>query len=160
MDKGGILIEYLPFNIGVPAPLSYEEQLCGSFQGLHMKKTMKKLSNGRPLKASDKRYINYLKGEANEYKYRNLDLNKEAIAERLVKVAEEDNEKFLMKVRKRIDRVGIDLPTIEVRFEHLNVEAEAHVGGRALLHSLTSNDIAIGSASSGKTNLVGFGRKA
>ncbi|XP_065622323.1 pleiotropic drug resistance protein 1-like, partial [Quercus suber] len=29
-------------------------------------------------------------------------------------------------------RVGIDLPTIEVRFEHLNVEAEAHVGGRAL----------------------------
>ena len=29
-------------------------------------------------------------------------------------------------------RVGIDLPTIEVRFEHLNVEAEAFVGGRAL----------------------------
>lgn len=29
-------------------------------------------------------------------------------------------------------RVGIDLPTIEVRYEHLSVEAEAHVGGRAL----------------------------
>jgi hypothetical protein len=29
-------------------------------------------------------------------------------------------------------RVGIDLPVIEVRFEHLNVEAEVHVGGRAL----------------------------
>ena len=29
-------------------------------------------------------------------------------------------------------RVGIDLPTIEVRFEHLNVEAEAFVGGIAL----------------------------
>jgi hypothetical protein len=29
-------------------------------------------------------------------------------------------------------RVGIDLPAIEVRFEHLNVEAEVHVGGRAL----------------------------
>lgn len=29
-------------------------------------------------------------------------------------------------------RVGIELPKIEVRFEHLNVEAEAHVGGRAL----------------------------
>lgn len=30
------------------------------------------------------------------------------------------------------DRVGIDLPTIEVRFDHLKVEAEVHVGGRAL----------------------------
>lgn len=29
-------------------------------------------------------------------------------------------------------RVGLDVPTIEVRFEHLNVEAEAHVGSRAL----------------------------
>lgn len=31
-----------------------------------------------------------------------------------------------------ICRVGIDIPTIEVRFEHLNVEAEAHEGSRAL----------------------------
>lgn len=29
-------------------------------------------------------------------------------------------------------RVGIDLPTIEVRYEHLKVEAEAYVGSRAL----------------------------
>lgn len=29
-------------------------------------------------------------------------------------------------------RVGIDLPSIEVRFEHLKVEAEAYVGSRAL----------------------------
>ena len=29
-------------------------------------------------------------------------------------------------------RVGIEVPTIEVRFEHLNIEAEAHVGSRAL----------------------------
>lgn len=32
----------------------------------------------------------------------------------------------------RVCRVGLDIPTIEVRFEHLNVEAEAHVGSRAL----------------------------
>ena len=31
-----------------------------------------------------------------------------------------------------IFRVGIDLPTIEVRFEHLNIEAEAFVGNNAL----------------------------
>lgn len=29
-------------------------------------------------------------------------------------------------------RVGLEFPTIEVRFEHLSVEAEAYVGGRAL----------------------------
>jgi len=29
-------------------------------------------------------------------------------------------------------RVGIDIPTIEVRYEHLHVDAEAYVGSRAL----------------------------
>ncbi|KAL0354748.1 UNVERIFIED_CONTAM: Pleiotropic drug resistance protein 1 [Sesamum radiatum] len=54
------------------------------------------------------------------------------LVERLVKVVEEDNEKFLLKFKNRIDRVGIHLPTIEVRFEHLNVETEVHAGNRAL----------------------------
>ncbi|KAK1358244.1 hypothetical protein POM88_051500 [Heracleum sosnowskyi] len=54
------------------------------------------------------------------------------LIDRLVKVAEEDNEKFLLKLKNRIDAVGIDLPTIEVRFEHLNIEAQVHVGSRAL----------------------------
>ncbi|KAI4337356.1 hypothetical protein L6164_015784 [Bauhinia variegata] len=58
-------------------------------------------------------------------------LQRKNIVERLVKIAEEDNEKFLLKLRDRIDRVGLDIPTIEVRFEHLNVEAEAYVGSRA-----------------------------
>ncbi|KAA3470541.1 pleiotropic drug resistance protein 1-like [Gossypium australe] len=54
------------------------------------------------------------------------------LLERLVRIAEEDNERFLLKLKERIDRVGLDMPTIEVRFEHLNVEAEAYVGNRAL----------------------------
>ncbi|KAJ8773505.1 hypothetical protein K2173_005751 [Erythroxylum novogranatense] len=54
------------------------------------------------------------------------------LLERLVRIAEEDNEKFLLKIRQRIERVGLEMPSIEVRFEHLNVEAEAHVGRRAL----------------------------
>ncbi|XWS19045.1 hypothetical protein CRYUN_Cryun32bG0097300 [Craigia yunnanensis] len=57
---------------------------------------------------------------------------RKTLLERLVKVAEEDNEKFLLKLKNRIDRVGIDLPTIEVRFENLNIEAEAFVGTNAL----------------------------
>ncbi|KAK8675921.1 hypothetical protein V6N13_033980 [Hibiscus sabdariffa] len=55
-----------------------------------------------------------------------------ALLERLVKVAEDDNEKFLLKLKDRIDRVGIDLPTIEVRFQNVNIEAQAFVGTNAL----------------------------
>ncbi|MED6194939.1 transcription factor [Stylosanthes scabra] len=54
------------------------------------------------------------------------------LLERLVKIAEEDNEKFLLKLRNRIDRVGVKIPTIEVRFENLKVEAQVQVASRAL----------------------------
>ncbi|GLT60907.1 hypothetical protein SLA2020_336470 [Shorea laevis] len=54
------------------------------------------------------------------------------LLDKLVKNAEEDNENFLLRLKNRIDRVGIEIPTIEVRFEHLAVEAEAYVGNRAL----------------------------
>ncbi|XP_061973701.1 pleiotropic drug resistance protein 1-like [Populus nigra] len=72
-------------------------------------------------------------GAANEVEVQNLGFQeRKNLVERLVNVAEEDNEKFLLKLKNRIDRVGIHVPTIEVRFEHLNVEAEAYVGSRAL----------------------------
>ncbi|KAL8189296.1 hypothetical protein R6Q57_028862 [Mikania cordata] len=54
------------------------------------------------------------------------------LLDRLVNTADEDNEKFLLKLRNRIDRVGLDLPTIEVRFEHMTVEADVKTGSRAL----------------------------
>ncbi|KAK2417900.1 pleiotropic drug resistance protein [Trifolium repens] len=74
-----------------------------------------------------------LQGEATEIDIEKLGLQeRKDLLERLVRLAEEDNEKFLLKLKDRIDRVGIDLPTIEVRFEHLNIEAEAHVGSRSL----------------------------
>ncbi|KAK7349159.1 hypothetical protein VNO77_06304 [Canavalia gladiata] len=67
---------------------------------------------------------------------------RQKLLNRLISVAEEDNEKFLFKLKQRIDRlgtrihalflVGIDIPTIEVRYENLNVEAEAYVGSRAV----------------------------
>ncbi|KAL5575732.1 hypothetical protein UlMin_017431 [Ulmus minor] len=72
-------------------------------------------------------------GDLSEIDIHNLGFKeRKALMERLVKVAEEDNEKFLLKLRNRVDRVGIDLPTVEVRFEHVNVETEAYVGSRAL----------------------------
>ncbi|KAH9622500.1 hypothetical protein KSS87_017391 [Heliosperma pusillum] len=57
---------------------------------------------------------------------------KKEILERLVRIAEEDNERFLLRLRERIDRVGIDIPTIEVRYENLNIGAQVLVGSRGL----------------------------
>ncbi|KAB5539047.1 hypothetical protein DKX38_016580 [Salix brachista] len=50
----------------------------------------------------------------------------------ILKVADEDNEIFLRRVRDKTDRVGIDSPKIEFRFEHLSVEGDAYAGTRAL----------------------------
>ncbi|KAK3165312.1 hypothetical protein QOZ80_1AG0031670 [Eleusine coracana subsp. coracana] len=57
---------------------------------------------------------------------------RQAFVERVFRVAEEDNERFLKKLRARIDRAGVQIPTVEVRFKNLNVAAECHVGTRAL----------------------------
>ncbi|ONK73966.1 uncharacterized protein A4U43_C03F1420 [Asparagus officinalis] len=53
------------------------------------------------------------------------------------RVADEDNEKFLYKLKGRINRVGIDIPTVEVRFENLDVEAGVYV-----VRSKSSNEFA------------------
>ncbi|KAM4100328.1 hypothetical protein ACB094_05G059900 [Castanea mollissima] len=91
---------------------------------------------------------------------------KGSLIERLVKVPEEDHEKFLYKLKDRLERVGIVIPTIEVHFEHLNVEAEAHVGSRAFFEHLSKKTLVesyikpsrmtllLGPPSSGKTSLL------
>ncbi|EMS67309.1 ABC transporter G family member 39 [Triticum urartu] len=64
-----------------------------------------------------------------------------ALLERLVRVADEDNERFLLKLKDRLERVGIEMPTIEVRFERLVAEAEVRVGNSGLptvLNSITN----------------------
>ncbi|XP_022962387.1 ABC transporter G family member 35-like [Cucurbita moschata] len=64
---------------------------------------------------------------------RRLDMDdRRMFMESTFKIAEEDNEKFLKKLRDRIDRVGINLPTVEVRFENLTVHADCQIGNRAL----------------------------
>ncbi|XP_065866240.1 ABC transporter G family member 29-like [Euphorbia lathyris] len=84
--------------------------------------------------------------DGNNYKtaHREVDVRKLEVDDKqkfissVFKVAEEDNEKFLRKFRQRIDRVGIKLPTVEVRFEHLTVEANCYIGSRALPSLLNS----------------------
>ncbi|KAK6267900.1 hypothetical protein QUC31_012060 [Theobroma cacao] len=73
------------------------------------------------------------RGQTSEIEVKNLTFHERVkTVERLFKSTEEDNESFLLQLRNRIDRVGIELPRIEVRFEQLNVCAEAYVGSRAL----------------------------
>ncbi|XP_010515840.1 PREDICTED: ABC transporter G family member 37 isoform X2 [Camelina sativa] len=53
--------------------------------------------------------------------------------EKLIKHIENDNLKLLKKIRRRVDRVGMELPTIEVRYKSLKVAAECEiVEGKAL----------------------------
>ncbi|KAG9452653.1 hypothetical protein H6P81_005557 [Aristolochia fimbriata] len=81
-----------------------------------------------------------LSGSTGEY--REVEIGKlggherQHLIDRLVRSTDTDNEKFLLKLKERMDRVGIESPTIEVRYQHLNIEATAHVGSRALPSNL------------------------
>ncbi|GKV17135.1 hypothetical protein SLEP1_g27677 [Rubroshorea leprosula] len=55
------------------------------------------------------------------------DLERRLFVEKLIKHIELDNLKLLWKIRKRIDKADVKLPTIEVRYKNLRVEAECRV---------------------------------
>ncbi|KAH9298057.1 hypothetical protein KI387_029739 [Taxus chinensis] len=58
--------------------------------------------------------------------------DRRVLIDRLLTIADQDNERFLLKLRNRADKVGIDMPKIEVRYQHLNVDADVYIGSRAL----------------------------
>ncbi|XP_062018350.1 pleiotropic drug resistance protein 2-like [Rosa rugosa] len=60
------------------------------------------------------------------------DQDKRQLMESILKVVEDDNERFLQRLRARNDRVGIDIPRVEVRYENISIEGDAFVGTRAL----------------------------
>ncbi|CAK9136211.1 unnamed protein product [Ilex paraguariensis] len=47
--------------------------------------------------------------------------------DKLIKHIENDNLRLLQKFRKRLDKVGVKLPTVEVRYQNVRVEAECEV---------------------------------
>ncbi|XP_039008350.1 pleiotropic drug resistance protein 3-like [Hibiscus syriacus] len=47
--------------------------------------------------------------------------------EKLITKIEDDNLRLLKKLKEKIDRVGLQLSTIEVRFQNLSVEADCEV---------------------------------
>ncbi|KAK4835862.1 hypothetical protein QYF36_015451 [Acer negundo] len=54
-------------------------------------------------------------------------LEQHLFMEKLIKHVEHDNLQLLQKIRKRIDKVGVKLPTVEVRYKNLCVEATCEV---------------------------------
>ncbi|XP_073317568.1 ABC transporter G family member 39-like [Primulina huaijiensis] len=71
--------------------------------------------------------------KASEIDVRKLgDDEKKLLMDKILKAVEDDYERFLQRLRSRIDRVGIDTPKIEIRYEHLSVDGDVYVGKRAL----------------------------
>ncbi|TYH43288.1 hypothetical protein ES332_D11G117600v1 [Gossypium tomentosum] len=54
-------------------------------------------------------------------------LERRVFIEKLITKIEDDNLRLLKKLKERIDRVGLEFPTIEVRFQNLSVEADCEV---------------------------------
>ncbi|KAM0939679.1 putative ABC-type sulfate transporter [Dioscorea sansibarensis] len=63
---------------------------------------------------------------------------KKALMGRILADVDEDNEQFLRWIKGRYERVGMELPKIEVRFQELSVEGKVYVGSRALPTLLNS----------------------
>ncbi|KAI8531760.1 hypothetical protein RHMOL_Rhmol11G0160500 [Rhododendron molle] len=54
-------------------------------------------------------------------------LERQMFVEKLIKYIENDNLRLLQKMRNRVDKVGVELPTVEVRYKNLRVEAKCEV---------------------------------
>ncbi|OVA16670.1 ABC transporter-like [Macleaya cordata] len=54
-------------------------------------------------------------------------LESQVYIDKLIKHVEEDNRRLLEHLKERMDKVGIKLPTVEVRYKNLCVEAECKV---------------------------------
>lgn len=77
--------------------------------------------------------IHNVLGEQCEMDIANLSFHdRQLLLDRLFNMADDNTEQFLFKMRERIDKVGLSLPRIEVRYQQLSVEADVYVGSRAL----------------------------
>nr|XP_043633072.1 ABC transporter G family member 39-like [Erigeron canadensis] len=67
----------------------------------------------------------------------------EDLLDKILESVDDDHEKFLKRLRERIDRAGIETPKIEVRYENLSVDGDVNVGHRPLpsLFNFTFNSI-------------------
>ncbi|KAJ7970940.1 Pleiotropic drug resistance transporter [Quillaja saponaria] len=92
---------------------------------------IERLPTFRQLRTSlfDQKYSN----DSREEGKRIIDVTKLGASERhvfienLIKEIEEDNRQLLQKLKKRVERVGLELPPVEVSYQNLCVEADCEV---------------------------------
>ncbi|KAL8148054.1 hypothetical protein AgCh_005408 [Apium graveolens] len=72
-------------------------------------------------------------GDLIEIDVQKLELEeRKVVLNRLVESVDDDWERFFLRIRHRFDKVDMQFPKIEVRFQNLNVYTYVHVGSRAL----------------------------
>ncbi|GMN39375.1 hypothetical protein TIFTF001_008608 [Ficus carica] len=101
-------------------------------------------TNDRPRKAMLKKVLENGSVVHGEVDVTKLGVHeKQQLMDGILKRVEEDHEKFLRRIRDRTDRVGIETPKVEVRYENLWVEGDVYAGSRALptLLNATMNTI-------------------
>uniref|UniRef100_A0A7N0VKM0 ABC transporter domain-containing protein n=1 Tax=Kalanchoe fedtschenkoi TaxID=63787 RepID=A0A7N0VKM0_KALFE len=54
-------------------------------------------------------------------------LERHVFSDDMIKIIDQDNLHFLSKLKERLDRVDLKLPTTEIRYDNLSVEAESEV---------------------------------
>ncbi|ESW14206.1 hypothetical protein PHAVU_008G261600 [Phaseolus vulgaris] len=57
---------------------------------------------------------------------------RELVVKKALATTDQDNYRLLCAIKERFDRVGLEVPKIEVRFKNLNVSANVQIGSRAL----------------------------
>ncbi|GFP80592.1 ABC transporter g family member 31 [Phtheirospermum japonicum] len=64
---------------------------------------------------------------------RKLDrFNRELVVRRALATTAQDNFQLLSGIKERLDKVDLEVPKVEVRFEKLNISADVMIGSRAL----------------------------
>ncbi|KAI4385958.1 hypothetical protein MLD38_003942 [Melastoma candidum] len=57
---------------------------------------------------------------------------RELLVKKALATNDQDNYRLLSAIKERLDRVGLEVPKVEVRFKDLNVTADVQTGSRAL----------------------------
>ncbi|KAK8562398.1 hypothetical protein V6N12_010479 [Hibiscus sabdariffa] len=57
---------------------------------------------------------------------------RELVVKKALATNDQDNYMLLSAIKDRLDRVGLEVPKVEVRFQNLNIEAKVRIGSRAL----------------------------
>ncbi|GMI88964.1 ATP-binding cassette G31, PLEIOTROPIC DRUG RESISTANCE 3, pleiotropic drug resistance 3 [Hibiscus trionum] len=57
---------------------------------------------------------------------------RELVVKKALATNDQDNYKLLAAIKDRLDRVELEVPKVEVRFQNINIEAKVQIGSRAL----------------------------